>query len=69
MASRGGVCVSDWMREIVVLHEHDVGVLVQLGLGWAEVEREGRRLKGGMGGGGGFAVDAVSGVGIGEMVS
>jgi D-lactate dehydrogenase (cytochrome) len=62
-ATRGGVCVSfEKMKEIVAVHEDDVDVVVQPGLGWVELN-ERIKEKGLF-----FPVDPAPGACIGGMV-
>ncbi|KAF1845042.1 uncharacterized protein K460DRAFT_336854 [Cucurbitaria berberidis CBS 394.84] len=61
---RGGVCVSfEQMKEIVELHEDDLDVVVQPGLGWVELNRalEGRGVW--------FPVDPAPGASVGGMIA
>lgn len=63
-ASRNGVCVSfERMKEIIGVHEDDMDVVVQPGLGWMELN-ENLESKGLF-----FPVDPAPGAKIGGMVS
>jgi D-lactate dehydrogenase (cytochrome) len=63
-STRGGVCLDfGGMKEVMELHEDDLDVVVQPGLGWVELNAylEGRGLF--------FPVDPAPGARIGGMVS
>ncbi|KAJ4347433.1 D-lactate ferricytochrome c oxidoreductase [Ascochyta clinopodiicola] len=63
-STRGGVCISfEKMKEIVVLHEDDLDVVVQPGLGWVELN-ERLQDKGVF-----FPVDPAPGACIGGMIA
>lgn len=63
-ASRGGVCISfENMNGMVALHEDDMDVVVQPGIGWMELNRivKGKGLF--------FPLDPAPSASIGGMVS
>lgn len=63
-ATRGGICISfEEMKSIVALHEDDMDVVVEPGLGWVELN-ERLKAKGLF-----FPVDPAPGATIGGMVS
>lgn len=63
-SSRTGICVSfERMREVVAVHEDDMDVVVQPGLGWVELNERLRDT------GLFFPVDPAPGAKIGGMVS
>ena len=63
-STRGGVCVSfERMKSIVALHEDDLDVVVQPGLGWVELNEQ-LRDKGVF-----FPVDPAPGASIGGMIA
>lgn len=63
-ATRGGVCISfERMKDIVAVHEDDMDVVVQPGIGWVELN-EHLSKKGLF-----FPVDPAPGASIGGMVS
>ena len=63
-ATRGGICISfEEMKAIKVLHEDDMDVVVEPGLGWVELN-EHLKPKGLF-----FPVDPAPGASIGGMVS
>ncbi|RAR01784.1 FAD-binding domain-containing protein [Stemphylium lycopersici] len=63
-ATKGGVCVSfERMQEIVALHEDDMDVVVQPGLGWVELNEQIQDL------GVFFPVDPAPGAKIGGMIA
>jgi D-lactate dehydrogenase (cytochrome) len=62
-SARGGICISfEKMREIVALHEDDMDIVVQSGLGWVELNEQ-IKHKGLF-----FPVDPAPGASIGGMV-
>ncbi|KAF2012906.1 FAD-binding domain-containing protein [Aaosphaeria arxii CBS 175.79] len=63
-ATRGGVCISfEKMKDIIALHEDDMDVVVQPGLGWVELNAQ-LREKGLF-----FPVDPAPGASIGGMIA
>lgn len=63
-STRGGICISfERMKDIVALHEDDLDVVVQPGLGWVELNEQ---LKGK---GVFFPVDPAPGASIGGMIA
>lgn len=63
-STRGGVCISfEKMKEIIALHEDDLDVIVQPGLGWVELNEQ-LKDKGLF-----FPVDPAPGASIGGMIA